>query len=518
MSDVVVYRKRRGVELSMLVFALALPFAGYLLTEINLHGQLPALLIPAALVWTGIGLAAHFIVRWRWPYADPLLLPCAILLNGLGIAMIHRLDQMNNPIQQSAERQLVWTVIALVGFAVTAFVLRDYRILKRFPYLMFLAGMVVLLLPMVPGLGKESHGARIWIHIGPYDFQPAELAKLLLVIAFASYLVDKREVLALAGTRVLGFDLPRIRDLGPILIMWLASIAVMVFQKDLGTSMLFFGLFVAMLYLATERPSWPIFGAILFLAGAYGAYLAFDHVKVRVSAWLFPFADWDKNYQIIVAQFGMAWGGLIGTGWGQGRPGLVPVAKSDMIFAAFGEELGVTGMLAIVLVYGLIVARGLRMAIAAKDPFGKLLAAGLAFVFALQVFTIIGGVTRLLPLTGLTTPFASQGGSSLVANYLLLALMLLISHQVRRPELTPGETPVVSLADDRTQVISTPAARVHAQPAPAPPASVSPPAPASVTLEPSNDIVEALAAEATQALDVPPAEPHLPDPPKGADR
>ena len=453
MSDVVGYRKRRGVEAFMLAFAIVLGMGGYLLTHLNRDAALPPEWPWALAALLTIGVALHAVIRWRLPYADPLILPLVMLLNGIGLAMIHRLDLGTSPRMHSAELQLMWTAIAAVACCLVIAFLRDYRVLQRYTYTMFLAGMALLMLPLVPGLGTEKNGARIWIHLGPYSFQPAELAKLVLSIAFASYLVEKRDVLALAGGRFLGIELPRPRDLGPILLMWLASLAVLVFQKDLGTSLLFFGLFVMMLYVATEKPSWAILGLLLFATGAYLGYLFFSHVQVRVSSWLNPFSNYDQNYQVIQGQFGIAWGGALGTGWGLGRPNLTPLAKTDFIAAAIGEELGVAGLTAVMLIYGLIVARGLRASLVARDPFGKLLAAGLSFVFAIQVFAILGGVTRLLPLTGLTTPFMSQGGSSLVANWVMVGLLLVITHQVRSPVAeVPGE-PEQWLAAEATQVV-----------------------------------------------------------------
>ena len=466
--DVVVYRKRRGVELFMLVLALAIVLGGYFLIHLNTEGALPE-----GWPWTvgiAVGLTglAHGIVRWRLPYADPLILPMVVLLNGLGLAMIHRLDLGSDPRMHSAELQLTWTAIAIVAFCAVVVLLKDYRVLNAYPYLLFLIGLILLLLPLVPGIGKENNGARIWIQLGPYSFQPAELAKIVLSVAFAAYLVEKKDVLALAGGKLGRIVLPRPRDLGPILVMWLASMAVLVFQKDLGTSLLFFGLFVTMLYIATERSGWAVIGLTLFGAGAWAASLVFSHVQTRVVAWLDPFSDYDRNYQVIQAQFGFAWGGLFGTGWGLGRPNITPVHKSDFIAAAIGEELGVVGLMAVVLIYGLIVARGLRAALGARDPFGKLLAAGVSFVFAIQVFAIIGGVTRLLPLTGLTTPFMSQGGSSLVANWMLFGVLLAITHQVRRPALDPvGSGPVASLADEPTVMVKA------APPRPEPPAALA---------------------------------------------
>ena len=432
----VVPRKRRTAELALLAFALGLGLAAFAVVDLNVLGEVSPRFPLVAAVGAGLVLAAHLAVRWRLPYADPVLLPCVVLLNGLGLAMIHRIDLINSPALNGARQQLIWTVIGVVAFVVVVVLLRDHRPLQGYTYTIGLAGVVLLLLPLLPGLGVEKFGARIWIQVGSYSFQPAEAAKVLLAVAFASYLVEKRDVLALAGWRVLGLDLPRARDLGPILLMWLVSLAVLVRQRDLGTSLLFFGLFVMMLYVATERAGWPVLGTLLFAGGAYLGYQLFGHVRVRVGAWLDPFSDYDAYYQVINAQFGMAWGGLLGTGLGEGRPGLTPLARSDFIAAALGEELGMTGLMAVVLVYGLVVARGLRTALQCREPFGKLLAAGLAFAFALQVFTILGGVTRLLPLTGLTTPFMSQGGSSLVSNWIVVALLLVVSHQARRPVVT----------------------------------------------------------------------------------
>lgn len=460
MSDVVVvYPKRRNIELVMLIFAMALGFGGYLLTELNLFGQIPSNAWVVGLLWFGLGIGAHIAVRIRLPYADPLLLPIVMLLNGIGLAMIHRIDKVplpENPASTGATSQLILTAIAIVGFVLVVTFLRDYRPLQGYTYVLFLVGVVLLLMPLMPLIGVEEYGARIWIRIAGISFQPAEVAKIVLVIAFASYLVEKKEVLALAGKRILGIDLPRPRDLGPIAIMWAVAMVIIIFERDLGTALLFFGLFVAMLYIATARPGWPILGLLSLGVGAIGAWLAFSHVQIRVNAWLDPFSNFDQNRQIINGQFGFAWGGILGTGWGLGRPGLTTFAKSDMIAAAIGEELGTAGLMAIIMLYGILVARGLRIALGAKEPFGKLMAGGLSFVFALQVFAIIGGVTRLLPLTGLTTPFMSQGGSSLIANWLIIGLLLVLSHQVRKPVATVGSGPGADLSGMTTELIRRP--------------------------------------------------------------
>ncbi len=449
-SVIVIHRKRRNVELVLLLLALAIGLGAYVVTGVDINGVPPSNWPVVSGIWVGLGLIAHLTLRWRLPYADPVILPCVFALNGLGLAMIHRIDLIPSPPRHDATQQMMWTALGIALFVAVTVLLRDHRRLQGFTYTLGLLGMILLMLPLVPGLGVEIQGSRIWIRLVGFSFQPAEIAKILLAIAFASYLVEKRDVLALAGWRFAGLDLPRARDLGPILLVWVASLAVLIFQKDLGTSLLFFGLFVMMLYAATERPGWALIGTIMFAAGAYLGYLLFGHVRVRVGAWLHPFDNFDRNLQIINAQFGLAWGGLLGTGLGEGRPGLTPLAKSDFIAAAIGEELGITGLLAVIMIYGLFVARGLRTALASREPFGKLLAAGLSFAFTLQVFAIIGGVTRLLPLTGLTTPFMSQGGSSMIANWVIAALLLLISHHVRKPVATTSE---VSSDIEDTQLI-----------------------------------------------------------------
>ncbi|MDN5725221.1 MAG: FtsW/RodA/SpoVE family cell cycle protein [Propionibacteriales bacterium] len=441
---VVIHRSRRNIELLLLLFALGIGFSAYLITGLNLYGELPTNWLAAAGVWVILGAACHAFTRWRIPYADPVLLPCVFLLNGIGLALIFRLDQTSTPPANDVVTQLGWTGLGVIGFIAFLIIFRDHRPLQRYTYTLALLGVVLLLMPLLPGIGREINGSRIWIGIGPFSFQPAEIAKLVLTTAFASYLVERREVLALAGRRVLGIDLPRARDLGPILIVWAGCLLVLLAQRDLGTSMLFFGMFVMMLYVATERPGWPLLGLGMAVLGGLVMFVLikvfkvgfFDHVLVRLSSWLDPFSDYDKNYQVIQGQFGMAWGGLLGRGLGEGRPGLTPLAKSDFIATVVGEELGVAGLMAVILLYGIIIARGLRTALIGKEAFGKLLAAGLSFTFALQVFAIIGGVTRLLPLTGLTTPFMSQGGSSLVSNWVLVALLMVVSHQFRKPVTT----------------------------------------------------------------------------------
>lgn len=458
-QPVVVYRKQRNAELGLCLLAALFGIGGWLLTHLNRDDAVPAQWWLMAGAWLAICVGAHIVVRIRTPWADPVILPSVLALNGLGLAMIHRIDIGWTEPTNQATMQLLWTALGVVLFALVLIFLRDYRVLQGFSYLLFLAGMALLLLPLVPGLASPNNvanGSHIWIQVAGYSFQPAEIAKIVLTLAFASYLTENRDLLQLAGRRVFGVQLPRLRDLIPIGIMWAAAVVVLVFENDLGTSLLFFGLFVMMLYVATSQVRWVLIGLAAFAGAALVIGRLAPHVATRVSSWLHPFDDYERNYQVITAQFGIAWGGLFGRGWGEGRPGLTPLASSDFISAAIAEELGLVGLLAVIVIYLLIVARGLRVALTSTVIFGKLLAAGFSFVFALQIFAIIGGVTRLLPLTGLTTPFMSQGGSSLIANWIIVAGLLLISHQARRPS-APQPAPVVlaDLADDRTEVIKS---------------------------------------------------------------
>jgi cell division protein FtsW (lipid II flippase) len=446
----IIPRTRRGVELMLLLVAIGVSVGAYVNIGLTVQNKVPA---STGYYAAGIGvlaLIAHMALRYRAPYADPVLLPCAVLLNGLGVAMIHRIDlglaaisQANGrtPRSPAAPQQITWTAVGVILFLVVILVVRDHRRLQAATYTAGLGGLVLLVLPLVPGLGVDLNGARIWVHLLGMSFQPGEFAKLALVIFFAGYLVVKRDVLTLAGHRFLGLDLPRARDLGPILIAWGVSLGVLVFEKDLGSSLLFFGLFLILLYISTERAGWLLIGGLLFAAGAYFAYQAFGHVHKRVQDWLNPFAE--VGGQVATGLMGQGWGGVLGRGLGQGRPELTLFGQSDFIISSFGEELGLTGMIAIILVYTLIVERGLRTALGCRDIFGKLVAAGLAMSFALQVFVIVGGVTGLIPLTGLTTPFMALGGTSLVANWAIVALLLRISDQARRPQ-----TPAAPVSDD----------------------------------------------------------------------
>ncbi|MGJ0205087.1 FtsW/RodA/SpoVE family cell cycle protein [Leucobacter sp. gxy201] len=428
-------RKLLALESSMLLFALAIGVAAVVIIDLTLVGRTTATLLPIGILYIVAVFALHFTVRKVAPDADPLIMPLAVLLNCIGVAMIYRIsfdDSDADPV-----RQLLWSTIAVIAAIAVLLVIRNHLILFRYTYLSGLAAVVLLLLPMLPGIGKTIGGARVWIHIGDFSFQPGEIAKIFLAIFFAGYLVRNRDSLAMVGKKFLGIRFPRARDLGPLLVFWLAAMSVLVFQRDLGTSLLYFGLFLTMLYLATARIGWIIIGGGLFIAGGLIASQTLDYVNRRFVNWLDPFSDpYGASHQMIQGLFGMANGGMTGTGLGQGYPADTPLSFSDYIIPSLGEELGLIGLFIILAAYLLLVGRGLRIGFAGQDDFGKLLAAGLAFTIALQVFVVVGGVTRVIPLTGLTAPFLAAGGSSLVSNWIIIALLLLLSNSVRnRPKL-----------------------------------------------------------------------------------
>ncbi len=442
-------RTRRGAELMLLLLAIAIVLLAWVTTDLNRNGTVPANIIPIAGGFTALVLSVHLVLRWKAAYADPVLLPITTVLNGLGLVMIHRLDLAGGKLgtDGDAYRQIIWTTLAVALAVAVLFVLRDHRLLRRYTYVTMVVGFVLLLLPLVPGIGRTINGSQIWITVGPMNFQPGEFAKIALAIFFAGYLVQTRDVLSLAGRKVLGFTFPRGRDLGPILVAWVLALLVLVFQKDLGSALLFFGLFVAMLYVATERVSWIAIGLLLFAAAVAFALSAFTHFQKRVDLWLAPFSqdNLERSNQLANGLWGMASGGLTGTGLGAGRPYLTSFAESDFIFPSLGEELGLFGSVGIIVLYLLFCERGVRTALGVRDGFGKLLAIGLSFSVAFQLFIVIGGVTRVIPLTGLTTPFMSLGGSSLLANWVIMALLLRISDQARRPM---PEIPVGVAADE----------------------------------------------------------------------
>ncbi|HYH29551.1 MAG TPA: FtsW/RodA/SpoVE family cell cycle protein [Pseudonocardia sp.] len=454
----------RGIELVLLAFAAVLVTTALALVEANQEQELTQALLWVGLAYLGLFAAAHLAVRRFAPYADPLILPCVALLNGLGLVMIHRLDLAEAERAAAAgrdapvellSRQVAWTAIGLALFVAVLWVIRDHRTLSRYAYTAGFAGLVLLALPgLLPSSISEVNGAKLWIRVGSVGMQPGEFAKILLIVFFAAFLVQKRELFSTAGRRFLGMELPRARDLAPLLVAWGLSVGVLVLERDLGTSLLFFGIVLVLLYVATERVSWLLIGLTFFLGGCVIAYQLFSHVRVRVHVWIDPFSDFENTgFQIAQALFGLGTGGVGGTGLGAGRPDLVPFAHSDFMLSSLGEELGLIGLAAILVVYLVLITRGLRSALAVRDSFGKLLATGLAFTLALQMFIVIGGVTKLIPLTGLTLPFLSYGGSSLVANYALVAMLLRISNAARAPLPRRPATPLPPLAEAGTELV-----------------------------------------------------------------
>ncbi|MFI5984693.1 FtsW/RodA/SpoVE family cell cycle protein [Streptomyces sp. NPDC051555] len=454
---------RRNTELLLLAFAVVIPIFAYANVGLAVHGKLPPGMLAYGL---GLGLLAglaHLVVRRYAKYADPLLLPLGTLLNGLGLVFIWRLDQSERlqnlakrqfgGFSPSAPNQMFYTAVGLALFAGVLLLLKDHRTLQRFTYISMAVSLVLLILPVIPGLGADVYGAKIWISLAGFSIQPGEFAKIIIAVFFAGYLMVKRDALALASRRFMGLYLPRGRDLGPILMIWGMSLLVLVFENDLGTSLLFFGMFVIMLYVATERTSWIVIGLLMSIAGAVVVGTTASHVKVRVTAWLDPFACYATSgacEQVGQSLMSFGSGGVLGTGLGQGHSDLILfAANSDFIFSTVGEELGLAGVMAFLLLYGLIIERGVRTALAARDPFGKLFAIGLSGAFAIQVFVVAGGVMGLIPLTGMTMPFLASGGSSVLANWALIGILIRISDTARRPAPAPAPSP----DSEMTQVV-----------------------------------------------------------------
>lgn len=470
MTIVTQYRTgtRRNTELALLMLSVFTSLACYTMVGIGASSDTS---IPANVFGYGLGLglatmAFHTLVRWKAPYADPVLLPIAATLNGIGLAMIHRIDLAQPDSSALAPKQLMWSIVGMLGAAAVLYFVKDHRVVRRYTYITGILAIALLLLPLIPYVGHESKGALIWVKIGGMTFQPGEITKIVLTAFLAAYLVSNRDQLALAGKKVLGIQLPRLRDLGPVLVASAGAVGILVIQRDLGTSLLLFGIFVALIYVATERISWIIIGLTLFSAAVVVAFVSMPHFSRRVDAWLNAFdADvYDRkygSYQLVQGIFGMAKGGLLGTGLGEGNPAIIPSAWNDFIYAALGEELGMVGLFAIIVMYIVLVERALRTAIGVRDGFGKLFASGLGFSIALQCFVVIGGITRVIPLTGLSLPLLAYGGSSLVSNWIIVAILLRMSDAARRPapkpELTMAKDDNV---DAQTQAI--PAAAVAA--------------------------------------------------------
>ncbi|MFD0258107.1 FtsW/RodA/SpoVE family cell cycle protein [Kitasatospora indigofera] len=432
-------RTRRNTELALVLAAVLIAVLGYIEVGVNIDGSVPSGAAGYGAALGVLALLAHGVIRRRAPYADPLLLPIAILLNGVGLVVIYRLDRAT-PRSEAAPTQLLWSTLGVALFIAVVLLLRDHKRLQRYAYSGALVALVLLVLPV---LFPPVYGSRIWITVGPLSFQPGEFAKILLAVFFAAYLAVHRDALALTGRRIWGVQLPVGRVLGPVLLIWAAFVGVLVLETDLGTSLLFFGLFVVMLYVATARSGWIAIGLLLAAAGAAGVGWLSPHVHSRVTDWLDPLGSIEAGRganQIAQSLFAFAWGGLLGTGLGNGHSILIGfAAKSDFILATIGEELGLTGLIALFLLYALLVSRGFRTGIALTDPFGRLLAIGLAAIVGIQVFVVAGGVLDLIPLTGMTLPFIAQGGSSVVTNWIIVALLVRMSDVARRPAPRPEE-------------------------------------------------------------------------------
>ncbi|WP_264203104.1 FtsW/RodA/SpoVE family cell cycle protein [Streptomyces bambusae] len=435
---------RRRTEALLLAFVVVITVGGHASVGLAMNGALPPNLSGFAVSMSLLALVGHLGVRRFAAYADPLILPLSLLLTGIGLVLLARLDQTYT--QQfknaaaNAPGQLLWTVIGVAICLGMLALLRDHRLLQRYIYLTMAVALVLLIAPAF--MPADTYGAKRWIYLGGMSLQPGEFVKIMIAVFFAGYLVVHRDSLALTGRRFLGMRLPPGRQLGPLVTVWVISLLVLVFERDLGTSLIFFGVFVVLLYVATERTSWIVCGLLMAAVGAFAVGSTEPHVKGRIAAWLEPMAIFlppeqrppgivsDQSAQ---ALFSFGSGGITGTGLGQGHPELIGfAARSDFILTTVGEELGLAGVMAVLLLYGLLVQRGLRMALGARDPFGKLLAVGLASALALQVFVVAGGVTGLIPLTGKALPFLAKGGSSLVANWIMIALLLRISDSAER--------------------------------------------------------------------------------------
>lgn len=431
-------KPRRNVELVLLLVALIIGVGAQFLVAVSLDEPITRDYYIEGAVFSAVALAFHLVLRFRAKYADPFILPIVITLNGLGIAMIHRLD-FTASFDGAADRQLVWTVVSIAAAIALLWFLKDHRRLHQLTYVSLIVSVLLLFLPMVPGIGQEIFGARVWVTIFGMSFQPSEIAKITLAIFFAGYLANNRDLILLAGRKVGPFTFPRVQDLAPMAVAWVVALGVLIVQNDLGNALMLFGLFVAVIYVATSRFSWIAIGGVFIAIGAALAYQFVTHFRQRVEIWLNAFDDdiyeraYGGSHQVVQGMFGLANGGLTGTGFGNGMPTQAALANSDMIIAAFGEELGFIGLSAILVLYLMLFSRYMRAGIGTRDHFGKLLAAGLAVILVLQVFVVVGGITRVIPMSGLVSPFLAAGGSAILANWLIVAIVLLISHSARRP-------------------------------------------------------------------------------------
>ena len=492
-------RKRRGMELVLMLLSATLVIIAMGIIQYTVRGHLSWDILISGLSFVAICIILNIAMRVLAPQADPFILPLVTMLNGIGLVLINRLDLSNSGSTTAGmtegTRQIIWTFIAVVLFVLALWMVRDHRVLSRYSYTLGLVGLILLAIPAIlPRSMSEVNGSKIWIRTPFLSIQPGEFSKIVLIISIAAILVLKRELFATTGRQVFGIELPRARDLAPILVVWVVAVLILVLEKDLGTSLLIFATVLTMIYIATNRVSWLVIGVIGFATAALIAYFAFSHVQVRFATWWDPIKYFDTNgYQLSQALFGLATGGVAGSGLGHGRPDLVPYASTDFIISTVGEELGFIGLAAVLVCYAIIVQRCFRTSLLVRDSFGKLMVSGLAFTMAFQVFVVAGGVTRVIPLTGLTTPFLSYGGSSLLANYLLVALVLRVSDAAARPlslpagtKLPPAGSKVLTRAN-RVKLSKQQKAEMSAAPAGAPasaPANALTPAPEPAGQEP----------------------------------
>lgn len=434
--------KLRRTEMWLLILATLVVSIMFISLELAMGNELGTHILMLMGEYIGIFIVAHLAMAWVAPFADQIMLPVVAVLNGIGLVMIYRLDEATG--YSTVNSQLMWTVVGVTLMVAVLLLLRDYKSLSRYSYLLGVVGIVLLALPLVwpqPG-GVE---ARIWIWLGPFSIQPGEFSKILLLLFFAQLLATKRALFTVAGYRFLGMDFPRLRDLAPILMVWTLAILIMAGANDFGPALLLFTTVLAMVYLATGRGSWLLIGAVLVAVGAFAVYQVSSKIQERVQNFVDPVAHYDTTgYQLSQSLFGMSWGGITGTGIGQGYPNMIPVVHSDFILAAIGEELGLIGLAAIIVLFGVFVTRGMRTATLARDSYGKLVASGLSMTIMIQIFVVVAGISSLMPMTGLTTPFMSQGGSSLMANYILMAIILRISDSARRPVMSKQASEVAA--------------------------------------------------------------------------
>ncbi|KAA0021193.1 FtsW/RodA/SpoVE family cell cycle protein [Antrihabitans cavernicola] len=456
----------RNSELALLVLALTTTGVAWALMDFGRGVGIDDYVYRYLAIFAALALVAHLVVRRFAAAADPVILPCVTLLNGLGLVFIDRLDHAEatdaaagTPLPSpDAPHQLVWMALGIVLFSAVLIAVRDHRSLASYAYTCGLAGLLLLLVPAVlPSRFSEVNGGKSWVRFHGFSVQPGEFAKVLLLIFVAAYLVQHRELFTIAGRRVLGMTFPRLRDLAPLLLASGVAIVVLVVEENLGFSLLIFGTILAMIYIATDRVSWLVVGLLMFAVGCVIAYNLFAHVRVRVDVWRDPFSTYYGNgYQIAQSLFGLGTGGMLGTGLGAGRPQAVPFAKTDFIISTIGEELGLIGLTAVIVLFLVITIRGFKTSLAVHDSFGTLLTGGLAFSIGWQLFVVVGGVTKLIPLTGITTPFMSYGGSSLLANYIVIAILLRVSDEARTHPPPAVRKPVHPISEAETQIVHRP--------------------------------------------------------------